>query len=180
MVLVALPDDPALSLFQIRRPPRAVHVMQRHRPRLDVGAGAHLGCRADQHRDLSVPAPGEQFLAGLVGGRVVDEGDLLGVHAPLHQLASQRVVHVPLILTRGGLITEDDLQPTGPGRSRTGLVQIHPVTGALLNIHDLLGHRGRPASVRIGIQAHQAPVQGQFPTIAHDLEHVVRALLRSA
>ena len=51
-VLVALAQDAALALFDVRGPPRAVEVVQRDRPGLDVGPDAHLLGRADQHRDV--------------------------------------------------------------------------------------------------------------------------------
>ena len=93
LVHVPLALDAAEPLLEVGRPPRAVEVVNRDKPSLHVGPRAHLLRRAheDAHRPGVHPAEERQLLRLGVG--VVDEGDLIIGHAPLHELAPQVVVH---------------------------------------------------------------------------------------
>jgi hypothetical protein len=76
-VEVALPDDAAFALGDVRGPPRGVQMVEGDGAVLDVGADAHLLGRADQHGDVPGPAGGEEPREfGVVLG-FVDEPDRL-------------------------------------------------------------------------------------------------------
>ena len=97
-VLVALPQDPALALFDVRGPPRTIQEVKRDRPRLDVGPDAHLLGRADQHRELPVAGGGEQPALLNVALRFVDVADLMARDAETGELVAELVVGVPAIV----------------------------------------------------------------------------------
>lgn len=85
-VLVPLAQRPALALFDVGRPPRAVEVMEGHQAGLDVGAHSHLLRRAHQHRYRAGPTGGEQLGLGPVVAGLVHEADLALGHAAAHQV----------------------------------------------------------------------------------------------
>lgn len=74
-VLVALSDDPALALRDVRRPPRAIQVVQCDRAGLHVRAHPHLLRGTNQDVDVAGPGGGEQALLLHVRLGVVDELD---------------------------------------------------------------------------------------------------------
>ena len=53
LVAVALPDDAPAALLQIARPPRAVEVVERHKPVLHVHARAHFEGAAHEDAHLT-------------------------------------------------------------------------------------------------------------------------------
>ena len=53
LIAVALPDDAPAALLQIARPPRAVEVMERHKPVLHVHTGSHFEGAAHEHPHLT-------------------------------------------------------------------------------------------------------------------------------
>ena len=53
LVAVALTDDTTTALLQIARPPRAVEIVQRNKPVLDVHARAHL--KGASYEDAHLP-----------------------------------------------------------------------------------------------------------------------------
>ena len=61
-MLVALPFDAALALFDLAGQPRHVEMVQGLQSLLHVDAGAHRVRRADQHPDAPGPELGEQSL----------------------------------------------------------------------------------------------------------------------
>jgi hypothetical protein len=90
---VALPEDAALALLDVRRAPRRVEVVQRDEPILHVRAGAHLLGRAHEHADLAGAHRVEERLFLHVGLRLVDERDLVARDAEVDEPSSaQRVV----------------------------------------------------------------------------------------
>ena len=122
-VLVALAQDPPVALGDVRRPPRNVDVVQGDRPRLDVGADAHLLRRADDHADLPGAAGREQpGLLDVVAG-LVDVADPVGGNAAVDELVAQLVVGVPPLPSGRGQVAEHDLQraaASGDGWPVTG------------------------------------------------------------
>ena len=92
LVRVALPEDAALPLLDLGGLPRGVEVMQGHQPLLDVGAGAHLGRRADQDAHRALADLLEQGLLLGVGVGVAHDGDLVAGDAVIDQLLGDLVV----------------------------------------------------------------------------------------
>ena len=80
-VLVALALDAALTLGKVSRPPRAVQVMECHKPVLHIGASAHLSGAAQQDTHLAGADLGEQLLFPHFGVGLMDKGNLIGGHS---------------------------------------------------------------------------------------------------
>ena len=94
VILVALPDDPALPLLKVGGPPGTVQVVQRHEFLLDIGARAHLLGGADQHPDLPGAHLAEQLLFLRLCVGAVDIGYFFGWYASGDQLISQVIVDI--------------------------------------------------------------------------------------
>ena len=73
----ALPDDAPAALLQITRPPRAIEVVERYEPVLDVHARAHFEGAAHEHTHLTGAHLCKQLLLPRLGVGFVDKGDLL-------------------------------------------------------------------------------------------------------
>ena len=92
LVSVSLTDDTSAALLQITRPPRAVEVMERDEPVLDVHSGPHLKRTSHEDAHLSGTHLAEQLFLTNLGVRFVDEGDLFTRDAHSDQLAANIVV----------------------------------------------------------------------------------------
>ena len=77
LIAVALPDDAPAALLQIARPPRAVEVMEHHKPVLHVHTRAHFEGAAHEHTHLTGAHLCKQLLLPRLGVRLVDKCDLL-------------------------------------------------------------------------------------------------------
>ena len=77
LVAVALPDDAPAALLQIARLPRAVEVVERHKPVLHVHTRAHFEGASHEHTHLAGAHLCKQLLLPCLGVRLVDECDLL-------------------------------------------------------------------------------------------------------
>ena len=109
-VLVALPHDASVTLFDIGRPPRAIHMVQRNRARLHVRPDAHLRRRPDQNRDMASRRGREQPRLVGVGFRFVNITDGLSRHPTIDQLQTQLVIRIPPVGFRRAQVTEHQLQ----------------------------------------------------------------------
>ena len=187
-----MPQDPALALLHIRRPPRGVQVVQGRELLLDVHADTQLGRRPHDHADLSGVHPGVHGLALGVGVVVVNDRDLvrgntLGDELPLDLLEGVEPLVIrdlrldlpaPLVLDgvpqlvvrifgAGGLeeVREHDL------REPEFLVVLPP----LVNLAD------RPVELRSRVVrlggVHQAKVEGRFACQARDDQGLGRVFL---
>ena len=76
-VFVALPENPPLALFHVSRPPRRVQMMQRNQPLLDIGAGTHFLCAAEQNSHFACSNRTEQAQLRVVGIVILNEGDFV-------------------------------------------------------------------------------------------------------
>ena len=102
--MVALPENAALALLDVRRTPRRVEMMQCHQLRLRVGARAHFLRRTQQDAHLAGTHVFEERQFHGVAIVVLDEGDFLGGHAARHELGFDILVNgkaTPLDLRRG-------------------------------------------------------------------------------
>ncbi|QRE00577.1 hypothetical protein [Pseudomonas phage Itty13] len=203
--LVALADDPPLALLKIGRAPRRVHVVQGDQPVLHVGAGAHLRGGAEQEAHAAGADLAEKLLLLEVGLGVVDEGDLVGRDALGDQLLLQVVIDREVTVQGHQLVGADLIQLggrvlvslVGPacevaqalglgGTSvlRRGQVDEDQLRAAILV--ELVVERAHVAGGDVDLAAlvirvarvDQAHIQGGLPGVAHDLQHVVRTLLR--
>lgn len=113
-VLVALPQDAAVTLCDVGPPPRCVEVHQVHGPGWDVGADAHLFGAPDKDGDVAVAAGSEHFRLVRIGGGIVDEPDAARRQSAGDQCVAQRMVDIPAV-GGGGEVAEHDLQGAGDG-----------------------------------------------------------------
>ena len=93
LVAVALTDDAAAALLQITGTPRAVEIMERHKPVLNVHTGTHLEGAAHKHTHLTGTHLCEQFLLPHLGIGFMDERDLLTGDAAGDELFPDVVVN---------------------------------------------------------------------------------------
>ncbi|MPM33409.1 hypothetical protein SDC9_79984 [bioreactor metagenome] len=93
LVPVALPDDTPLALFQIAGPPRAIQVMERHKPILHVGARAHLESAAKKHAHLAGAHLGKQLLFTHIRVGRVNKRNLLGGNASRKEFLPDILIH---------------------------------------------------------------------------------------
>ena len=116
-MLVALPDDPALALFDLRGQPRHVEMMQGLQPKLHIDARAHCVGRADDEAHLAGIEVVEQALLGLGFLEVLHVGDLGRRHAKADEFSPDPAIGREA--TRGldrdrAKIGEDELAGAGP------------------------------------------------------------------
>src|SRR4051794_7108116 len=109
MVVVALPQDPALALLEVGWAPRAVEVVQRDRAGLHVGAHAHPFGGPDKDGDLTFAAGGEQFALLAVVAGLVDEPHPFAREPGRDESVAERVVDVPPPRCWGAEVGEDEL-----------------------------------------------------------------------
>ena len=174
-VLVALPDDSSLPLFEISGPPRYVDVVQGQGAPLEIRSGAHLFGRADDDRHVSAIAGGEQrlHLAGLAG--LMDEADFLCRHSAVDQFILDRGVDGELVGVFRWCppVAEHDLQRPALSERLAGLeIGVDTIGRLGVDAHDLVGDGGGPG-VLWGLQVSQARVQRHVATVGGDLECVV-------
>ena len=108
--LVALADDTAFTLFEVRRTPRRIEVMQRDQPFLRIHAGAHFGRGSQQDADGAGVDLREQVGLLLVGVGVMDEGDFLLRDAAIDEFLFQVIVDGEARLQRQQLIRRHAVQ----------------------------------------------------------------------
>ena len=77
LIAVALPDDAPAALLQIARPPRAVEVVEHHKPVRHIHTGSHFEGAAHEHPHLTGADFCKQLFLPRLGVRLVDECDLL-------------------------------------------------------------------------------------------------------
>ena len=58
-ILVSLPDDTAITLGHIGRPPAHIQMMDGDQPVLHIGSGPHFLCAAHENSDLAASRFGE-------------------------------------------------------------------------------------------------------------------------
>ncbi len=114
LVLVALPDDAAFSLFEVSGSPGYVDVVQGDGAWLDVGAGSHLFGGAEDNGDATVSAVRVELRLFRCFRVVVDEPDGFGVHAGGDEFVLDSGVDVPRSTFgfRGRSVAENDLEPS--------------------------------------------------------------------
>ena len=93
LVAVALTDDAAAALLQITGTPRAVEIVERHKPVLNVHTGTHLEGAAHKHTHLTGTHLCEQFLLPNFGIGFMDERDLLTGDAAGYELFPDVVIN---------------------------------------------------------------------------------------
>ena len=85
-IFVALPDNAALSLLQVSRPPGTVQVMEGNEAVLDVCSRTHFEGAAQEDADLTAADLGKEGLFPGFGVGVVDERDLIRGDALFNEL----------------------------------------------------------------------------------------------
>ena len=174
LVLVALPQYSAVSLFEIGRSPGAVHVMEGEGSVLHIRTHPHLLRRADQHGDAPCPRRRKQArLLGIVPS-FVHEPNGLPWDAAGDQLGPQLVVDRPTIVAVWSPeVTKDQLQSPRAWRLDAISVEVHTVEALAIDTTDAICRHGDLAPGRVRGQAHQPKVQRGFASVSGDLQHVV-------
>ena len=106
----ALPDDAPAALLQITRPPRAIEVVERYEPVLDVHARAHFEGAAHEHTHLTGAHLCKQLLLSDFRIRLMDECDLLAGDSSGDELFTDVVVDGKGRLLRPGFRIDSRLQ----------------------------------------------------------------------
>ena len=106
----ALPDDAPAALLQITRPPRAIEVVERYEPVLDVHARAHFEGAAHEHTHLTGAHLCKQLLLSDFRIRLMDECDLLAGDSSGDELFPDVVVDGKGRLLRPGFCFDSRLQ----------------------------------------------------------------------
>ena len=106
----ALPDDAPAALLQIPRPPRAIEVVERYEPVLDVHARAHFEGAAHEHTHLTGAHLCKQLLLSDFRIRLMDECDLLAGDSSGDELFTDVVVDGKGRLLRPGFRIDSRLQ----------------------------------------------------------------------
>ena len=129
-IRVALAQDAALALLDVRRTPRGVEMMQRDQALLHVGAGAHLLGAAEEDADLAGAHVAEQLQLGGVAVVVLDELDVAGGNAAGQQLVPHVLIdREALAAGRDGQVAEDQLGRALAQRSPARCVRSRPRPG---------------------------------------------------
>ena len=110
VALFALPDDAPAALLQITRPPRAIEVVERYEPVLDVHARAHFEGAAHEHTHLTGAHLCKQLLLSDFRIRLMDECDLLAGDSSGDELFTDVVVDGKGRLLRPGFRIDSRLQ----------------------------------------------------------------------
>ena len=110
LIAVALTDDAPAALLQISRPPRAVEVVERHKPVLHVHARAHFEGAAHEHTHLTGAHLCKQLLLSDFRIRLMDECDLLAGDSSGDELFTDVVVDGKGRLLRPGFRVNGSLQ----------------------------------------------------------------------
>ena len=76
-VMVALAEDPSFLLFQVRRFPGTVQMVESDQLILHIGAGSQLGCGTKKNTHLAGADFGKEFGLPSLCIRFMDEGDFL-------------------------------------------------------------------------------------------------------
>ena len=106
----ALPDDAPAALIQITRPPRAIEVVERYEPVLDVHARAHFEGATHEHTHLTGAHLCKQLLLSDFRIRLMDECDLLAGDSSGDELFTDVVVDGKGRLLRPGFRIDSRLQ----------------------------------------------------------------------
>ena len=110
LVAVALTDDAPAALLQIARPPRAVEVVERHKPVLHVHTRAHFEGTAHEHTHLTGAHLCKQLLLSDFRIRLMDECNLLAGDSSGDELFPDVVVDSKGRLLRPGFRVNGSLQ----------------------------------------------------------------------
>ena len=143
--------------------------MHRHKPGLDVGAGSHFCCAAQQHTHLSAAYLGEQCRLFCFGICVVDELDLVFRHTGSDQLFANIIVHVKVaVVFRSGEVAEQKL-------CQLLVFAIFPDFQHVL-------HTDVQLAVGVVRQhgVHQANIQADLTPIVGDAEHIIHGRIHRA
>ena len=92
VVLVALANDPAFPLLDLRRQPWDIEMVESLEPQLCIDAGPHRLGTPDQEADLAGADIAEQPLLGLGLFIVLHKRDLRGGHAKPGQLIADKAI----------------------------------------------------------------------------------------
>ena len=196
-VAVALTDDAPAALLQIARPPRAVEVMERHKPVLHVHTGSHFEGTAHEHTHLTGAHLCKQLLLPRLGVGFVDKCDLLAGDSSGDELFTDVVVNrerrffgcilpndsFQRVKLRAVQIPARRLCRLRPGRAgfRGGQIAEHelgqPVCLPVLPDAVDVVHAAIDLTVRVVRQVgvEDALVKPQLAPVRGDLEHIVRA-----
>ena len=194
--MVALALNTALALGKVSRPPRAVQVMERHKPILHIGASAHFGGAAQQDTHLAGADLGEQLFFSDFCVGFMDERDLIGWHPLGDELLPDvlidgkdrlRLVQRHSLLQRmergvvqrlGRLFRRGRL-----GRGNVAEHQLGQLVGLAVppNLHDVCDTLVDLGAGFIRQQlVDDTLVQTQLAAIAGDLEHIVLRWVNAA
>ena len=94
LIPISLPENTPLLLFQIRRLPRAVQMMQGNQPILNIGSCAKFRCRPHQDTHLSGAHLCKQVCLFRLGVVLVDERHFLTGNTSRHQLLPHIIIDV--------------------------------------------------------------------------------------
>ena len=172
VVLVALPQGPALVLLQVAGAVGGVQLVHGNDPILGVHARAHRGRGSDQHPHLAVLHGLKQLGLGLVGVGVVDKGDLFCRDPSAHQ----QILDVLIEGDAPGRLSASRRAPVAENQLRAlpGLTLL-PDPGHILHAFQDL------APVLIGQAAvNQALGIADFFAVVEDLKDVILALAFAA
>ena len=199
-VAVALPDDAPAALLQISRPPRAVEVVERHKPVLHVHARAHFEGAAHEHTHLTGAHLCKQLLLSDFRIRLMDECDLLAGDSSGDELFTDVVVDGKGWLLRFGFRVNGSLQrvklravrafrgdPAALRRLALGgrqvaehelcqLVRLPVLPDAMDVVHAAIDLAVRVVR-QIGV--YDALVKPQLASVRGDLEHIVGACVHA-
>ena len=161
-ILVALPHNAPAALLQIRRPPRAIQIMQGNQAILNIGACAHFLRTAHQHTHITAPHFGEQLHFLCFGVGAVYVGDFLRWDAFGNQLVPNIVVDIETAVALwGGEVTEHKLR-------RSLLRRLLPDAK-----HICRADRGFAAFI-VGQHGVDKPlIQRQFSAVVGDFQHII-------
>ena len=200
LVAVALPDDAPAALFQISRSPRAVQVVERHKPVLYVHASAHLEGAAHEYTHLTAANFCKQFLLSDFRIRLMDECDLLAGDSSGNELFPNVVVDGKGRLLRfgfriNGRLQRVKLRAVRAFRGDPAALRRFTLGGGKVAEHELcqlirlpvlpdavdVVHAAIDLAVRVvrQVRVDDALIEAQLAPIRGDFEHIVLACVHA-
>ena len=163
-IFVTLTNDSAFTLLKIRRSPRTIQMMERHKLCLHVGSCAHFLRRAKQHTHLTGTHFAEQFFLLSFGICRVNIGDFLCGDAFCNQLVTEIIVYIELAVSvRSRQVAEDHLR---------GFL----ICRALPDVKDIIRTRTHLTCFAVGKHIiHKPLIESQLASVVSDEEHVIHA-----
>ena len=161
-VLVSLPDDTAIALCHIRRPPAHIQMVDCNQAILHVRPGSHLLGTAEEHSHLPGTDLGKEFFLLRLRVRFMDKGDFRFRYSCRHELRFDIIIDIERSVILGcGQIAEYQLRQS----------LIFPILPDLQYVIDT----GIQLAARIirkqGI--HEPLIEADLPAVRSDLQHVV-------